>query len=252
MNQAVCICTMANVYDEYVKNMPTQLSSIKNLHILVDATKAPDHSKGFSYTEQQVRELLNFKLEVSKRHYWNSYGNRNIIWFYAHFRMLMFYIKNPNFEYYWFFDDDVHMNDWNMFFEGFGQDTNTDFFSYFVFKKPGVISQPKIPVMDNRTTSQHMWFERFPGNGDVLPKEITEYFGSFFPVVRYSNRAMAKLLELTLSGYTGYGEGFVPTTLNLNKMNLGTIIRNDDKSDYFDTDKVNIIHKGTKVNWSWI
>lgn len=252
MNQAICICTMAEAYDGYVRHMSPHLLAQKNLYMLVDVTKNPSFDQGLGYTEQQVRDALNFRFEVSKRHYWNSYGGRNIIWFYAHFRMLLFYINNPNFEYYWFFDDDIRMNDWNAFFEGFDKDTTTDFFSYFVFKKDGVISQPSIPTMDNRTTSKHMWFERFPGDMDTLPRDVTEHFGSFFPTVRYSNRAMKKLLELTLSGYTGYGEGFVPTVLNLHKMNLGTVIRSDDKSDYFDTNKVNIIHKGTRVDWAWI
>ena len=65
-----------------------------------------------------------------------------------------------------------------------------------MFKKDGVNSQPNVPVIDNRTTSSHMWLERFPGDGDTLPDGITEWFGSFFPTVRYSNRAMKKLLEL--------------------------------------------------------
>ncbi len=59
-----------------------------------------------------------------------------------------------------------------------------------------------------------MWLERFPGDGDTLPDGITEWFGSFFPTVRYSNRSMKKLLELNNQGYHGYGEGFVPTVLN--------------------------------------
>ncbi len=252
MNQAICVCTMAEAYDGYVANMSPQLFAQKNFYTLVDISKNPAFNRGLGYTESQIRDALNFKLNVSKRHYWNSYGNRNIIWFYAHFRMLLFYINNPGFEYYWFFDDDVKMNDWNAFFEGFNKDTTTDFFSYFVFKKTGVLSHPKIPLIDRKTTSGQIWFERFPGDGDVLPPNVTEHFGSFFPTVRYSNRAMKKLLELTLEGYTGYGEGFVPTVLNLHGMSLGTVIRSDGQSDYFDTNTVNIIHKGTKVNWSWI
>jgi hypothetical protein len=33
---------------------------------------------------------------------------------------------------------------------------------------------------------------------------------------------------------------------------LKTIIKSDDTSDFFDVDKVNILHKHTKIRWEWI
>jgi hypothetical protein len=165
--------------------------------------------------------------------------------------MLNYYIQNPNYDYYWFFDDDVKVGNWDLFFEGTDKD-DSDFLGYIVFKDSNVITQEKIPVIDNRTTSQHMWFERFPGDGDILPDDINEKFGSFFPTNRFSNRAMKKLLEIHEEGLHGYSEGFVPTMLNKYGYTLNTIIKSDNTSDFFDVDQVNIQHKNIKINWEWI
>lgn len=253
MNKNVaCICTVShehnNLFTEWNK-MITKEGYDK--FVLTDITNNDHVKDGFIYSESDVRRNLNFPHEVSKRHYWNSYGNRNIIWFYAHLRMLNFYVANPNYEYYWFFDDDVKMDNWNDFLTETDKD-DSDFISYFIFKKPGVVSQPKIPVIDNRTVSQHMWFERFPGDKDTLPSDVTEYFGSFFPTTRYSNRAMKKLLEVNNEGYFGYGEGFVPTVLNHYGMTLNTLIKSDNTSDLFNNVENKVLHKNIIINWEWI
>jgi hypothetical protein len=236
------------VYPAYENNWK---NFTKDIVWVTDNSKNENFNLGFTYTEKKLREQLDFTGEVSKRHYWNSNGNRNIIWFYAHFRMLNYYIQNPNYDYYWFFDDDVKVGNWDLFFEGTDKD-DSDFLGYIVFKDSNVITQEKIPVIDNRTTSQHMWFERFPGDGDILPDDINEKFGSFFPTNRFSNRAMKKLLEIHEEGLHGYSEGFVPTMLNKYGYTLNTIIKSDNTSDFFDVDQVNIQHKNIKINWEWI
>jgi hypothetical protein len=248
MNSVYCVCTIPETYPAYEnnwKNFP------KNIVWVTDNTKNENFNLGFTYTEKKLRDQLTFTGDVSKRHYWNSYGNRNIIWFFAHFRMLNYYIQNPDYEYYWFFDDDVKVENWDLFFEGTDKD-DSDFLAYIVFKDSNVNSQESIPVIDNRTTSQHMWFERFPGDGDILPDDINEKFGSFFPTNRFSNRAMKKLLEIHEEGLHGYSEGFVPTMLNKYGYTLNTIIKSDNTSDFFDVDQVNIQHKNMKINWEWI
>jgi hypothetical protein len=248
MNSVYCVCTTPDVYPVYAnhwENFPKEITWVS------DITKDSSFKLGFNYTEKELRDNLNFYGEVSKRHYWNSYGYRNIIWFYAHFRMLNFYISNPNYDYYWFFDDDVKMKDWDTFFEGTDKD-DSDFLGYFIFKNTNVNTQENIPHLDNRTTSQHMWFERFPGDGDLLPDDVNEKFGSFFPTNRFSNQAMKKLLEIHEQGLHGYSEGFVPTMLNKYGFKLNTLIKSDNTSDLFDVNQVDIQHKNIKINWEWI
>jgi hypothetical protein len=234
-----------NGYDPYWKSTGIDyeyLNDISKINI----------GEGLHYTEQDCRDIFRFQGQVSKSHYWNSYGNRNIIWFYAHLRMIYYYHKNPQYDYYWFYDDDVTIDNWKVFEKSFIGNT-TDFISYYLFKKEDYKSQPKIPIIDNNTTSDHMWFERFPGDGDKLPSDVQEYYGSFFPIVRISNRALCKLYELWRNKKLyGYSEGFVPTILNYYNYSLDTIFDNNSESKHFDDKIVNVKHKNIKIGWQWI
>ena len=134
MNSVYCVCTTPDVYPAYAnhwRNFPKEITWVS------DISKDSTFNLGFTYAEKELRDRLKFYGDVSKKHYWNSYGNRNIIWFYAHLRMLNFYIDHPNYDYYWFFDDDVKMKDWDMFFEGTDKD-DSDFLGYFIFKNTKV------------------------------------------------------------------------------------------------------------------
>lgn len=250
MNNIHCVCTTPSIYGSYVNHW-NNFPKDKELIWISDVTTDSTFDVGFKFTEQDLRKQFNFNIEVSKSHYWNSYGNRNIAWFYAHLRMLYFYIKNPNYDFYWFFDDDVKMKNWEEFLIGTEKD-QSDFLAYFCFKNKNVISQQNIPVIDGETFSKELWFDRFPGNGDILPERTNEFFGSFFPTTRFSNKALLKLLEIHNEGYHGYHEGFVPTVLNKNGFTLNTIIKPDNTSNYFDVNEVNILHKNTKITWQWI
>lgn len=205
--------------------------------------------KGFRYTEQEMCANLPFFGKVSKKHYWNSIGNRNIIWFYAHFRMLWFWRNAPQKDWYWFFDDDVTCSDWEGFINSFSNHKE-DFISWFVFGKEDYGKD--IPVIDKRTTSEHMWFERFPGDGDKLPWYVNEYYGSFFPVVRYSWSALNTLNEQFKWDWSGYSEGFVPTMLNYYKHSLGSLHNPDGTSNYYDVNTIDLKHKHQKIGWEWI
>jgi hypothetical protein len=251
MNNVYCVCTTPDIYENYVSNWSNFNETGKELKWLCDVTNNKDFKLDFDYTEEGIRNNLNFDKSISHYHFWNSGGRRNIIWFYPHFRMLNFYLKNPNYDYYWFFDDDVKCSDWVEFFKGFEQD-NTDFLAYFIFKSKNVESQKNIPKIDDRTHSKEMWFSRFPGDGDILPKEINEFFGSFYPIVRYSNKAMEALLNIHNQGFYGYSEGYVPTILNYLGLSLSTIFNPESESNYFNNSISNVTHKGSKINWSWI
>ena len=112
-------------------------------------------------------------------------------------------------------------------------------------------SQPNIPEIDANTYSNTLWFDRFPGDGDQINKN-GELFGSFFPIVRFSNKSLRHVTDLLLNGIHGYSEGFVPTILNKDGFTLDTIFNNQSRSNHFDVDKIHIKHKGIRVEWSWI
>lgn len=236
------VCTCANTFKSYELYWKTVDFDFEFLSDRV--------SIGIEYDEQKVRDLFNFRGDVSKLHWWNQQGNRNIIWFYAHLRMAYYYMLNPNEDWYWFMDDDLVCDNWSEFFKAF-ENNNTDFISYYIFKNKGVTSQPNIPVIDANTYSNTLWFDRFPGDGDQINKD-SELFGSFFPIVRFSNKSLRHITDLLLNGVHGYSEGFVPTVLNKEGFTLDTIFNNQSKSNHFDVDKIHIKHKGIKVEWSWI
>jgi len=172
----VCIHGAAfESYDSYWQNTGIDFDYLNDVTNIDKGTE-------LKYKEEDVRRTFNFNGDVSRKHYWNSYGNRNIIWFYAHLRMIYYYHKNPQYDYYWFYDDDVKIDNWEEFHKGFENNTS-DFLSYYCFKKGNYNSQPNIPIIDSNTTSKDMWFARFPGDGDKLPS-VPEYYGSFFPIVR--------------------------------------------------------------------
>jgi hypothetical protein len=238
----VIVCTCSNTFGAYDKYWKTVDFDFEYL--------SDNYPIGIEYNEQMVRDTFGFKSNVSKKHWWNQQGNRNIIWFYAHLRMAYYYTLNPNEDWYWFMDDDVICNNWQDFFKSF-EENKTDFISYYVFKKDGVVSQPNIPTIDNKTFSNQLWFNRFPGDQDQI-KENSELFGSFFPIVRFSNKSLKHLAELLKKGIHGYSEGFVPTVLNEEGFTIDTIFNNKSESDHFDINKINIKHKGIRVEWSWI
>ena len=238
----VIVCTCDNTYKSY----ESYWNSVDfEFEFLSDR-----YPTGIEYDEQKVRDIFNFKGDVSKKHFWNSQGNRNIIWFYAHLRMAYYYMLNPNEDWYWFMDDDVICDNWSEFFKSFENNTS-DFISYYLFKNTNIDSQGNIPTIDSNTHSGTAWFDRFPGDGDFINR-TDELFGSFFPIVRFSNKSLKHLTDLLINNIHGYSEGFVPTQLNKDGFTLDTIFNNQSKSDHFDVNKIHILHKNIKVDWSWI
>ena len=132
------VCTCENTYEQYGAYWKSVDFSFDVL-----SDRAP---VGIQYNEQMVRDKFNFRGDVSKNHFWNQQGNKNIIWFYAHLRMAYYYMLNPNEDWYWFMDDDVVCDNWSEFFKAF-DNNDADFIAYYVFKKQGVQSQPNIPEL---------------------------------------------------------------------------------------------------------
>jgi hypothetical protein len=245
------ICFTPETYTSYI-GWWTYFKNKEDVFYIVDNSKnKPINYNAFLYTENDIRNNFNFKKDVSRGHYWNHAGNRNIIWFYAYLRMINFYIANPNYEYYWFFDDDVSCDNWDEFLNGF-QNDDSDFLSYFLFKNSNVEGYPEIPKADHRMHSKGLWFQRFPGHGDELSPEIKDYFGSFFAIVRYSNKAMQELVNITKNGFSGYGEGFVPSYLASRNLKMNTIFNPDNTSNYFNQKIANIKHKNQLITWEWL
>jgi hypothetical protein len=106
----------------------------------------------------------NFNRPINKHHRWGGHQNPN--YFYAHHRMLIFYMKNPGYKFYTFFDDDVNFTgDLKGLLQGFEKNED-DFLAIQVFKREDYPEFPNISVVNRRMGSGGNWLSFAPGPGD--------------------------------------------------------------------------------------
>jgi hypothetical protein len=180
------------------------------------------------YSSDNLRTSFNFYLDPSPRHWWNNGGGRNINWFYPHFRMMYFYKVNPNYDYYWFFDDDVTFPNGQLYdFVEKHKGLDHDCMISYIFGDLEQKNQPDTHDMDEKMvayhSTSHNWLSHYPGDGDIQPSDIKDKYGSYFPLVRLSNRALSILVSEHEKGYYGYSEGYVPTILDYHGLKLYSI-----------------------------
>jgi hypothetical protein len=202
-----------------------------------------------TYTNQDFIDN-NFNRPIDPRHRWGSHQNPN--YFYAHFRMLLYYLKNKQYKYYWFFDDDVFFNNnLKQLLQSY-EDQNYDFLAVQAFKGDDYDECPHVSKVNRRMQGSHGdWLRMAPGPGDNY-KSVDRHLGCFFPMVRFSNRAMKQLIELNEQGFYGYSEGFVPTALASDGFIVASML--DEWDQYFVKHGIDCIpiHKNIPFTWSWI
>lgn len=178
-----------------------------------------------NYTEAHMRKTLKFDKDVSTKHWWNLNGGRNIIWFYPHFRMLYFYLTNPTYKYYWFFDEDVTFPNQSVSeFVSAHSHLHHDCMITYLFSANVTGDVLNMATgMGSFHASDCNWLNHYPGDGDIQNPNITKTYGSYFPLVRLSNKAMQVLLSEHNAGYHGYSEGYVPTVLGHKGLSLYSI-----------------------------
>lgn len=186
------------------------------------------------YSTENIRNTFNFHIEASDKHWWNNGGGRNIIWFYPHFRMMYFYKIHPEYEYYWFFDEDVTFPEKHLYdLVNAHAHLDHDCMITYLFSDINNENPSQVPVVDENMVSyhslNHYWLSHYPGPGDIQPDDLKEKYGSYFPIVRLSNKAMKVLVEEHEKGFYGYSEGYVPTILNHHGLKLYSIFNKDSK-----------------------
>lgn len=233
---AIVVCTKAD--SSYHTDWKKSFRYTEDDYMMCDlsSTKTPPSSilldfvqdNITAYSEADLRRSLNFNLQASDKHWWNIGGGRNIIWFYPHFRMLYFYKINPNYDYYWFFDDDVTFPKLQLYdFVNEHKSLDHDCMISYIFGDLNQVNQPDTHDMDEKMVAYHSeshnWLTHYPGDGDIQDPNIKEKYGSYFPLVRFSNKALNVLLNEHERGYYGYSEGYVPTVLNYHGLKLYSI-----------------------------
>jgi len=121
-----------------------------------------------------------------------------------HFPLLQFFIKYPNYQYYWSIEYDVHFSgEWNMFLKNFENDTN-DFISSHIQKYS--------------ETPDWCWWNSMKMISYVIPE--VEYIKSFNPIYRISNLAVGEIKKFLTEGNSGHHEVVIPTVLNYSGFSL--------------------------------
>ena len=212
-----------------------------------------------------------FDRPIHRHHYWGSHQEPK--YFYAHFRMLVFFLKNPNFDFYWFFDDDVEFKGDLKGFLNAHEELGDDFVAIQAFKLEDYPEFPNIPLQNAEMGgSKGRWLGMCPGPGDNF-KNTAAHIGSFFPIVGFSKRALSHLMQMHAEGWFGYSEGFVPTSLASDGFRVSSMMDEHDNfylekptslfeampcpmCDHIEGDKENksctLYHKGSEFSWSWI
>jgi len=186
------------------------------------------------YNTENIRNTFNFHIEASDKHWWNNGGGRNIIWFYPHLRMMYFYKIHPEYEHYWFFDEDITFPENHLYnIVNAHAHLDHDCMITYLFSDLNNENPSQVPVVDESMVSfhstDHYWLKHYPGPGDIQPNDIKEKYGSYFPLVRLSNKAMKVLVEEHEKGFYGYSEGYVPTILNHRGLKLHSIFNKESK-----------------------
>lgn len=255
---AIVVCSRVN--SSYSGDWNRTLEFTNHDYLLCDvgSGKIPEYNtfnrfvgdNVINYSEKHLRKELNVEGEVSTKHWWNLNGGRNIIWFYPHFRMLYFYLTNPNYKYYWFFDEDVTFPQQPVSeFVAAHSHLHHDCMITYLFTADAtgdVLNMAK--GMGSYHSHDCNWLTHYPGDGDVQNPNIKKTYGSYFPLVRLSNKAMSALLEEHNNGYHGYSEGYVPTTLAHKGLSLYSIYNENSEVK---ADKNLIVHHRRYLELIW-
>ena len=118
----------------------------------------------------------------------------NLLWYNGEYPVLDFYIRGDSaYAQYWMFEYDVvpHTN-FDEYLAAF-DDVDADFLAYCIKYKS--------------KTPRWMWWNKLDGF------DFDEQVGSFFPVTRFSNKAVATLVDYYRKGAHGFCEVLAPTVI---------------------------------------
>lgn len=123
-----------------------------------------------------------------------------------HFPLLKFYLKYPNYSYYWLIEDDVKFNgDWFNFFPVFNDEI---FVSDFM----------SCTIQEYNEDPDWFWWNTISHPDRFIPIELK--VRSFNPIYRISNAALKFIHGCLLYGWFGHHEVLIPTLLHLSGFKL--------------------------------
>lgn len=120
------------------------------------------------------------------------------IWFNANLIMMYFYLRNPQFDYYWFIEYDVvFTGEWNLMLQAF-RESKSDLLSSHVERY-------------NKSNADWQWWNVIEFINKEIP--LAKRVKSFNPIYRLSERSLSFLHDYLSKGNAGYYEVMMPTAL---------------------------------------
>lgn len=146
--------------------------------------------------------------------------------------MMLFYLRNPKYDYYWFIEYDVFFTgDWNLLFQ------------FFKESKSDLISS-HVEQYDKSNTDWQWWnVIEFSGKEIPLEKRVK----SFNPIYRLSEHSLSFLHNYLSNGNAGYYEVLMPTALYNNGYTIedfggtGCFVKPENRNRFY--------IQGTYTNW---
>jgi hypothetical protein len=115
-----------------------------------------------------------------------------------HFPVLQFYLKHPDYTYYWCLEDDVAFNgNWKDFFKNISDNHGYDFITSHIRRYS---DKPR-----------WFWWKSFSAPPGTIKKK--ELINSFNPIYRISNKALNYIDTCLKGGYSGHHEVLLPSLL---------------------------------------
>lgn len=151
--------------------------------------KPPDYPSNHLFTLEQIKNM--------------GYGflEHEGIWHHCEYPIIDYCLRNPHYDFYWRIEYDVRFGgDWG------------GFFRYFVDNKADLLGT-YLKTYNNAPDWYHWNNMNFKVDRDCLR-------GIFFPVVRFSRRAIDCLDLKYRSGASGFVELIVPTLLNMENLDI--------------------------------
>ena len=170
-----------------------------------------------------------FKSPTVRARKYNSHATP-ILWYNSEYLLLDYYLtNNSEYEYYWVFEYDVlPVGDFAKYLQAY-DDIVDDFLTYNLkYKTPQVGRHSGLGV------DKRWWWW-----GCMSGFDFEEQVGSYLPVNRFSNRAVAELIKTYKAGAHGYCELLIPSVIHAAGMSLDGLWLTS--HDYFDDCK--LFHK---------
>lgn len=195
-----------HIIEEYKRLASSCDPSLYDIVMLYDNTRGDFNPikgvKYFLFSSSDFKEIgYSLMSSLSKSSVTEYMLTKNIQWFHADYPIFFFYKKHPEYKHYWQIEFDVRFTGrWNLFFSSVDKN-DADFMATSIKSK-------------KEYSDYNAWEAHNLKVDEGLLRQ------SYFPIVRFSNKALVLLDGEFKSGKCGYCEVIIPSLLNIHNYSL--------------------------------